>query len=143
MIIINSKPKRARPSVTPTNSLYYLGGNVNCQLTTCTQGWHLPADIFETENALVVKIEIPGMDERDFQIYVDASTLSVSGYRHDPTESPRAYHQMEIRYGEFSFSVDLPVAIEIEKVTANYRNGILILNLPKMPPHSISINEEP
>ncbi len=135
MIIINSKTRHLRiASASTANTAYYSSGMVNWQLTTCTQGWHLPTDIFETEDNIMIKIEIPGMDEHDFKIFAEPLSLVVNGTRRDNCEVLRAYHQMEIRYGEFYLNIGLPLPVIVDKVSANYQNGLLLITLPKAHP---------
>lgn len=142
MIVINSKPQHLRfVSASTTNTAYYSSSMVNWQLTTCSQGWHLPTDIFETEENIIIKTEIPGMDERDFKIFAEPSSLVINGTRRDDCELLRAYHQMEIRYGEFYLNIDLPLPVIVDEISAIYQNGLLLITLPKANPHKNSFIE--
>jgi HSP20 family protein len=87
-----------------------------------------------------VRIEIGGMREDDFTILLDGKYLSVRGLRVDPPER-RAYHQMEIRFGEFVSDVELPFAIDAEKIEAVYQAGFLRITLPKKAPQHIPIRK--
>ena len=104
------------------------------------RAWRPATDVFEIDDQYIVRIEIAGMREEDFSISVDHNSLIIQGTRED-TKERRAYHQMEIRYGEFSTEVDLPSSIDIEKVQASYRDGFLIVTLPKSLPKHITINK--
>lgn len=143
MIIINSKPRHLRAAATHTAiTNYFSSGWVNWQLTSCTQGWHLPTDVFETGDEICVKVEISGMNENDFQIFAESTHLIIKGSRKDNNEPLHAYHQMEIRYGEFTLEVDLPVSVQVNQVTAEYNRGFLIITLPKEYAHKILPNGE-
>jgi HSP20 family protein len=92
--------------------------------------WRPPTDVYETDDAVVVKIEIAGMNPDDIAIsYVDRE-LVVRGNRRDVDEK-LSFHCMEIPYGEFSTEVFLPGAYDEEKIEAKYVYGFLYITLPK------------
>jgi HSP20 family protein len=93
--------------------------------------WSPPTDIYETEDSCVLKVEIAGMRDEDFEVAFENNILMISGNRHDLNER-RAYHQMEIRFGKFEIAVEIPVMINIEKATAGYQDGFLVIILPKV-----------
>ena len=101
--------------------------------------WQPPTDVFETEETIVVRIEIAGMQESDFVITLDERNLSIRGTRSDLPEK-RAYQQMEIRFGEFSAEVDLHVQVNVEEAEAIYSNGFLRVSLPNTRPQKIQID---
>jgi len=104
--------------------------------------WSPPADVFETEDAYFVKIEIAGMKEEDFLVSVEKDFLVVSGDRPDaPPASRRAYYQMEIRSGHFVVAVALPGAVDIEHAEAEYEDGFLMITLPKAATSHIPVQE--
>ena len=113
---------------------------VNWRVMVHHRTWRPATDVFEMEDQIVVRIEIAGMREEDFTISVDRNSLIIQGVRED-TKERRAFHQMEIRYGEFSTEVDLPLPIDIEKVHAEYRDGFLTVVMPKALPKHIPINK--
>lgn len=92
--------------------------------------WNPPTDQYEIENAFVVRVEIAGMREEDFEILIENSALFISGSRPDFREQ-RAYQQMEIRFGRFEIAVSLPGPINIELASAEYKDGFLTVILPK------------
>jgi len=97
--------------------------------------WRPPTDVYETDNCVVVKVEIAGMKEGNFTISLSDRNLVITGARHDPVAevqvSSLSYQQMEIRYGEFQTEVYLPWAIVEDKIEAIYENGFLKVVLPK------------
>jgi len=94
--------------------------------------WRPPTDVYETDDALVVRVEIAGVKESDFSIELVRRRLVVSGNRFDHSSAPKlAYQQMEILYGEFRTDVYLPLPIEENKVEAIYQDGFLSIRLPK------------
>ena len=106
--------------------------------------WHPPTDIYETESAVVVRVEISGMREDLFHIFIDNNILSIMGNRSDEVEkeSRRSFQQMEIPFGDFFIQIPLNTAVDVEKVAAEYKNGFLKITLPKALPKHITILEE-
>jgi len=102
--------------------------------------WCPPTDVYETEESIVVRVEISGMREEDFSISLTGRQLIVRGNRPDVLER-RAYHQMEIFFGEFSTEVELPGPVLSDQVTAEYTEGFLRLVFPKDRPKKISVTE--
>ena len=92
--------------------------------------WRPPTDMYETEEAIIVRVEIAGIREQDISIALEDRILTIHGIRPDTSER-RAFHQMEIPYGEFNTEVELPAPVLSEGVEATYRDGFLQINLPK------------
>jgi HSP20 family protein len=101
--------------------------------------WCPPTDVYETENSYVIRLEVAGMRESDFTIRFENNFLTISGIRSENPER-RAYHQMEIRFGEFSTAVELPIEIDVNKAESEYRDGFLNIILPKHKPTTIKIS---
>jgi HSP20 family protein len=113
---------------------------VTWRMSVRSPSWRPPADMYELENTVLVRVEIAGMRENDFSIQLNGRILSIRGSRQDITER-RAYHQMEIRFGEFSIDLELPFHIETDQIQAMYSNGFLKIILPKALPRHISVSE--
>jgi HSP20 family protein len=103
--------------------------------------WSPPTDVYETDNDFVVRVEIAGMREEDFDIMIEGDFLMISGSRPDIPER-RAYQQMEIRFGKFETVVGIPGPIDLETSHADYKEGLLTVILPKAKPSQIQIEEE-
>jgi HSP20 family protein len=94
--------------------------------------WVPLADIYETDNDLVVRCELPGVDPKAVDVRVENNVLTIRGERQfDPTVQPENYHRLERPYGTFTRSFTLPAMIDSDKIRAEYRDGILHLMLPK------------
>ena len=93
--------------------------------------WSPPTDEYETEEAYVVRMEIAGMREDDFEASLENNTLLISGARPNDLQERRAYQQMEIRFGKFASAISLPGPIDIDRTHAEYKDGFLIIVLPK------------
>ena len=98
--------------------------------------WSPPTDVYETEDSFVVRIEIAGMREEDFEVTLDNGELTVSGVRPDISER-RAYHQMEIWFGRFEVNIEIPLPVNADASVAEYRDGFLSINLPRENPKQI------
>jgi len=103
--------------------------------------WRPLTDVYETEDAIIIRVEVAGMRESDFTISLVERSLTIRGVRQDTAER-RAYHQMEIPYGEFNTEVELPYPIISEQVEAVYRDGFLRIMLPKAQPKHIKVEGE-
>ena len=93
--------------------------------------WSPPTDLYETEENCVVKVEIAGMRDDDFEVAFENNILMIRGHRPDINER-RAYHQMEISFGRFDVAMEIPVLVDIEKAVAEYKDGFLVIVLPKV-----------
>ncbi|MDO9547041.1 MAG: Hsp20/alpha crystallin family protein [Pelolinea sp.] len=103
--------------------------------------WHPATDLFETNDQFIVKIEISGMQNEDFSINFDKSTLSINGSRAG-NNIAGCYHRMEIPNGEFSSTINIPGDILIMSIEAYYENGFLTIILPKKEPVRVEISED-
>jgi HSP20 family protein len=95
--------------------------------------WTPPVDIYETDEALVMKAELPGFSKDDISIELKENTLVIKGERkHEDEVKEGNYHRMERSYGAFQRAFMLPITVDQEKVKASYKDGILELRLPKV-----------
>jgi HSP20 family protein len=95
-----------------------------------SNAWRPPTDVYETDANFVVKMEIAGVKEEDLEVVIQDGLLLVNGIRSDAVER-RSYHQMDIQYGKFSVGIELPVRVNTENATAEYKDGFLTIQLPK------------
>lgn len=100
---------------------------------TRSHAWSPPTDAYETDNAYIVRMEIAGMREEDFEVTLEKDTLLIMGSRSDLSER-RAYHQMEIRFGKFATTVSLSSPVNVDQALADYKDGFLTIILPKTKP---------
>lgn len=90
------------------------------------------AELTETEDAVHLKLEVPGMEAKDLDIQVMADRVAISGERKSEIKSEdNGRTRSEFRYGKFSRVIPLPIKIQNTNVTADYKDGILNLTLPK------------
>ena len=103
-----------------------------------------PVDIYEDDKKVLLKLEVPGMDEKDLDVSVENNTLTVRGERKfEKEEKEENFHRIERRYGSFFRAFTLPSTVDTEHVKADYHNGILKLELSKKPeaqPKQIKVN---
>lgn len=98
--------------------------------------WRPPMDIHETEDALLVKLEIAGVDEDDLDVALYPNALVIHGIRRDDVDHTNVacFHAAQVRYGPFHVEVALPAPVHQEDVNATYRDGFLRVRLPKATP---------
>jgi len=98
----------------------------------CGALWRPAADVYETANEVVVRIEAPGLHVEDISLELHTDTLLVRGVRRESCDEAKcAYHQLEIPYGYFERVVPLPRHIRHEEATGAYTEGFLIIRIPK------------
>jgi len=99
---------------------------------TTTRPWAPAVDILETENELVLKADIPGLEMKDIDIQLENGTLTVKGERKfEKEEKNKGYHRLERSYGSFVRYFTVPETVDVEKVKADYNAGVLTITLPK------------
>ena len=94
--------------------------------------WSPSVDIYETENELVLKADVPDVDPKNIDVRVENQTLTVSGERKFEAENTgKGYHRIERSYGSFVRSFAIPNTFDTEKINADFKNGVLSVTLPK------------
>jgi len=101
-------------------------------------------DVYEDDKKVLLKLEVPGIDEKDLDVSVENNTLTVKGERKfEKEEKEENFHRIERRYGSFYRAFTLPSTVDTEHVQASYNAGVLKLELKKKPeaqPRQIKIN---
>jgi len=91
-----------------------------------------PVDVYEDEHSVQLKLEVPGIDEKDLDVKVENNTLTVSGERKfEKEEKEENFRRVERRYGSFTRSFTLPSTVSTEDINASYDNGVLTIRLAK------------
>ena len=94
--------------------------------------WAPSVDILETENDLVLKADVPGVELKDIDIQLENGTLTLKGERKFESEdNNKGFHRMERSYGSFVRYFTVPDTVDSEHVRADYHNGVLTVTLPK------------
>ena len=94
--------------------------------------WKPLVDIFEDEQAITIKAELPEIDEKDIHINLDNNMLTIKGERKLEKEERReSYHRVERYYGSFQRSFELPATVDRDNIVAGYDKGVLKIVLPK------------
>src|ERR1700759_1502311 len=103
-----------------------------------------PVDVYEDEHGISLKMEVPGIDEKDIDIRLENNTLTVRGERKfEKEEKEENFQRVERRYGSFTRSFTLPNTVDTENVTADYDKGVLVMKLAKRAeakPKQIKVN---
>jgi len=91
-----------------------------------------PVDIYEDEHNITLKLEVPGIDEKDIDVLIENTTLTVHGERKiEKEEKEENFRRVERQYGEFTRSFTLPSSVDLAQVSAHYDKGVLKINLSK------------
>ena len=103
-----------------------------------------PVDVYEDEHNVTLKIEVPGIDEKDIDVRIENNTLTVHGERKfEKEEKEENYRRVERQYGSFTRTFTLPTTVDADKVQADYDRGVLKIQLPKKAeakPKQIKVN---
>ncbi len=111
-------------------------------LRPAERGWRPRTDMFETEEEIVIMIDIAGVSTNDFRLQLEGSQLVMRGLRREYScQGKRKYYKMEIDFGPFERRIDLPAPVDSERVTARYTQGFLEIRLPKRD-QGVSANRE-
>jgi HSP20 family protein len=95
-------------------------------------GWAPACDIFEDGDGVTVRFELAGVDPKDVDIRFENGVLTMRGERKlEKEEKKESYHRIEMQYGSFSRSFSLPGTVDVEKIRAESKNGVLTVSLPK------------
>jgi HSP20 family protein len=93
-----------------------------------------PMNVYENETALVVEVELPGVDDKDVEVKLNGDELTVTAERkHDATTKDGDFHRVESQFGRFSRSLRLPDGLRTDAIDATFKRGVLTLTVPKAP----------
>ena len=94
--------------------------------------WYPSVDVSEGKKDIIVKTEIPGVDQKDIEVYLIGKTLTMKGEKkHEKEESDEKYHRLESAYGCYKRTIELPAEVDESKMDAKYKNGVLEIRLKK------------
>ncbi len=97
------------------------------------QSWAPAVDISEKDEAVFVRAEVPGMNKEDIKLTVHDGTLTISGEKkQEKTDEKENYYRTERSFGSFCRTFSLPTSINSGEIKANYKEGILMVELPKV-----------
>ncbi|MGQ0570136.1 MAG: Hsp20/alpha crystallin family protein [Armatimonadota bacterium] len=109
--------------------------------------WQPAVEVFETDNEVVVKAELPGIDPKNVSVTVTGDGLTIKGEaKVEHEEKGRNYYRRELRYGSFLRTIPLPTEVKSEETKAAFRNGILEVKVPKaerVKPKTVKVEVEP
>lgn len=118
----------------------FQGRGDNSSITT----WAPAVDIYETENELVIKADLPEINEKELDVHIENNTLTIRGERKfEQKVKEGSYLRTERTYGSFSRSFSLPNTVNTETIKAEYKNGVLTVELPKRAeskPRQVKVN---
>ncbi len=97
------------------------------------EGFAPRIDVRETDDEVLVGAELPGLEEKDFELHLTQDALTIRGEKRHEEEEKGSVHRFERSYGVFERTLPLPCEVDPEKADATYRNGVLSVTLPKAP----------
>jgi HSP20 family protein len=98
------------------------------------ESWIPSVDILEKDGNLILRAELPGLTEKQIDLKVEGNTLTLKGERKMETDDKKSnYHRVESSYGSFTRSFQLPETVDLDKINAEYKNGVLTITLPQKP----------
>ena len=128
-VVLGSGPGAAPGGLRPIDETWRTGRAAPALAQTC---WSPPTDVYETGTAVVVTVELAGVDEDELDVLLYEDALVVEGQRRLPTpDGAGVYHAAAIRQGRFRVELGLPAAIDPERADARYERGLLQITLPK------------
>lgn len=98
-----------------------------------TSGWTPPVDLYETTDRFVLTAELPGLSRDDIEIQIHDGALVLQGRRREAPVPCEQYHRVERGHGKFARRLALPSAIDADRITAEFRDGVLTVVVPKSP----------
>ncbi len=97
-----------------------------------TWNWNPVVDVYDNDDNIVLKAEIPGIDKKDIVVDVKGRVLTLKGERSSDNEVKEDnYYRRERCFGKFERAFNLPVDVELDKIKANYKDGVLEIEIPK------------
>jgi HSP20 family protein len=126
----------------PLSEVSVLQNQMNRLFETAVHGWSgesngttnwVPAtDIYESENELIVNLDLPGIDPKMVDVHVENNVLTIRGERRfEQNQNKDNYHRVERSYGTFARSFTLSTYVDADKIRATYKAGVLSITLPK------------
>ena len=104
-------------------------------------GWRPSLDLYETDDELIILVDLAGIQAKDVEVVVEGEKILISGNRCRPLDqNVSRVHHMEIDFGPFSHTILLPVRVDPDGASSTYRDGFLVINLPKMASISASVS---
>ena len=134
MALVKYNPLRELRSMQEQmNKLLNLSWNHDLSGEDLKEGiWQPSVDIYETEDSIVIKAELPDVDQKDIEVRIEDSTLILRGERkHEGDVKKENYHRIERYFGTFQRSFSLPTTVQQDNVSATCERGVLTITLPK------------
>ena len=126
------------------NRMDRLWSRMSAEDTSAIADWSPVSDVIESKDEIVIKTELPGIDEKNVDVQIESGVLTIKGERNAEKETEeKGYRRVERSYGSFLRTFALPPSVEPERVSASFTNGLLEVHLPKKEdakPRSIKVD---
>ncbi|MGH2581976.1 MAG: Hsp20/alpha crystallin family protein [Anaerolineales bacterium] len=127
---LDLEPLSNRSSWESPQEIHFRITSFSRQWATRPHLWRPPTDLYETETDYCARVEVAGMENSELNIAIENRNVAIYGLRQPPAEQA-AYYQLEVRYGEFLSTLELPGEVDVESIQADYSDGFLIVRFPK------------
>ncbi len=137
-LLLSRRKDSERPWMTlhrQTNRLFedFFGRDYLTEPFRGLTAWSPALDMAQTDDAIIVKAELPGLETKDVEVELTGDVLTIKGEKKEvKEEKAKSYHRVERCYGSFQRSVRLPAAVKGDEVDASFKNGVLTVSLPKI-----------
>src|SRR5262245_56583624 len=101
------------------------------QMSQKPSGWVPPVDLYESEDRYVLTAELPGLRREDVRIQIEDGRLTIAGTRRETPVACEQYHRIERGHGEFSRTFQLPLPVDVDRISADLKDGVLTVDVPK------------
>jgi HSP20 family protein len=115
----------------PLRDLLELHDHIGQLVGSDAPGWTPPVDLFETTDTFVLTVELPGLTRDQIDIHAEETLIVIRGERSGGQAACQQYHRVERGHGRFSRAFSLPEPIDVETVTADLKDGLLTITIPK------------
>lgn len=126
------------------NRMDRLWSRMSAEDTAAVADWSPVSDVIESKDEIVIRTELPGIDEKNVDVQIESGVLTIKGERNAEKETEeKGFRRVERSYGSFLRTFALPPSVEPEKVSASFTNGLLEVHLPKKEgakPRSIKVD---
>jgi HSP20 family protein len=122
------------PTISRLFEDFFNGFTFDGSLARTRENWIPSVDILEKDGNLILRAELPGLTEKQIDLKIEGNTLTLKGERKLENEDKESnYHRVESYHGSFTRSFTLPETVDLDKINAEYKNGILTITLPQRP----------
>jgi HSP20 family protein len=143
LLLRRGHPVRSKNANLEIEMMFDLESDQRHRRQACSAPWRPPLEVFETDQRLVIRAEIGGLTADQIHVDVTGDELRIRGERSVPGRlNSRTYHESRVRYGPFDATIRVPFPVDVSTAIAEYVDGFLTINLPRLTPITIAPQEQ-